>query len=384
VPATDEVNTVVPLSGHPAGLLFDSAGDLFGAASGTSNGGSAIFKISAGTHYFTTLATLSGDVENGYYASPLIPDRDGNLYGATFGGFDTGNGTVFELSGSGFVVGQAAPVIFSQPANQTAVANTAASFTAVCNSSPTPTVQWQVSTDGGKTFSDITGNASATAQTLTLTGVTPSQNGTKYRAIFTNSLGTSITDTVKLAVVPLLLVSPAHASPSPVTGTTMALSALADSATGEAGPTYKWSILRVPAGAASPTFSTNETTAARHTVVTFRKAGRYEFRCTVTDGHGDTVKSDVEVEVTQQATSLRLSPHNAAVPIGQSITIQAREYDQFGHPLADQGVPTFSTAGGSDTINTTTGLFTADTFGSALIQVEDGDLSATLGLQVLP
>jgi hypothetical protein len=68
---------------------------------------------------------------------------------------------------------------------------------------------------------------------------------------------------------------------------------------------------------------------------------------------------------------------------GKSITIHATELDQFGHPLTDQASPTFAVVSGNDTINPGTGLFTADTFGSALIQVEDADLSATLGLQVI-
>jgi hypothetical protein len=47
----------------------------------------------------------------------------------------------------------APPAITAQPANQTVTAGQAATFTAAATGSPSPTVQWQVSTDSGATFS---------------------------------------------------------------------------------------------------------------------------------------------------------------------------------------------------------------------------------------
>ena len=51
-------------------------------------------------------------------------------------------------------------------------------------------MQWQVSSDSGKTFTDISG---ATSTTLTLSNVTAGMNGDEYRAVFTNSIGTTTT-----------------------------------------------------------------------------------------------------------------------------------------------------------------------------------------------
>src|SRR5581483_9192647 len=62
---------------------------------------------------------------------------------------------------------------------------------------PTPTVQWQVSSDGGKTFSNISG---ATSSTLTLNNVTRSMNGDQYGAVFTNSAGTATSTAATLTV----------------------------------------------------------------------------------------------------------------------------------------------------------------------------------------
>jgi autotransporter-associated beta strand protein len=194
--------------------------------------------------------------------------------------------------------------------------------------------------------------------------------------------GANHQDVTLTVVRPITVASAAHASPNTVTGNTTTLSALGTTSTGSSGLTYHWGVVSSPAGAPKVKFSGNGTAAASHVVATFGKAGYYRLHCTISDGVGDSAATDVSVRVVQTATRLRLSPLHATVAKGKSITIHATELDQFGHPLTDQASPTFSVANGDNTINSTTGLFTATTFGSALIQVEDADLSATLGLQV--
>ena len=60
-------------------------------------------------------------------------------------------------------------------------------------------MQWQVSADGGTTWANVTSNASATTTTLTFYA-SLGQNGYRYRAVFTNSVGTAITTAAKLTV----------------------------------------------------------------------------------------------------------------------------------------------------------------------------------------
>jgi hypothetical protein len=88
------------------------------------------------------------------------------------------------------------PTITTQPANQTVTAGQTATFTATATGSPTPTVQWQVSTDGGVAFSNVSG---ATSTTLSFT-TTLAQNGNRYRAVFTNAAGTATTTAATLTV----------------------------------------------------------------------------------------------------------------------------------------------------------------------------------------
>ena len=68
-------------------------------------------------------------------------------------------------------------------------------FTAAASGNPSPTVQWQNSTDGGSTWSDISG---ATSTTYTITSVTSSDIGNEFRAVFTNANGSATTNAATL------------------------------------------------------------------------------------------------------------------------------------------------------------------------------------------
>jgi len=83
-----------------------------------------------------------------------------------------------------------APSITTQPSDVTVAAGATVTFSAAASGSPTPTVQWQVSTNGGSTFSNIAG---ATATTYAFTA-TSGQNYYRFRAVFTNSAGSVATN----------------------------------------------------------------------------------------------------------------------------------------------------------------------------------------------
>jgi alpha-tubulin suppressor-like RCC1 family protein len=89
-----------------------------------------------------------------------------------------------------------APTVTTQPSSQTIQEGTAITFTAAASAFPGATVQWQVSTDGGSTWSDVAG-----AKTVTLNETTSlSQSGDEYRAVFTNSLGSATSNSATLTV----------------------------------------------------------------------------------------------------------------------------------------------------------------------------------------
>ena len=81
-----------------AGLIADGRGNLYGTtSSGGANGAGTVFEVAAGTHALTTLATFNGANGYGPWAG-LIADASGNLYGTTFSGGANGKGTVFEVA----------------------------------------------------------------------------------------------------------------------------------------------------------------------------------------------------------------------------------------------------------------------------------------------
>jgi hypothetical protein len=85
------------------------------------------------------------------------------------------------------VVPTAPPQVTRNPQSQTITAGDWVTFTAAATGSPPPTVQWQYSTDGGQTWTNITG---ATTDQLGFY-VNSGENHYDYRAVFTNSVGTA-------------------------------------------------------------------------------------------------------------------------------------------------------------------------------------------------
>ncbi len=76
-----------------------------------------------------------------------------------------------------------APVVTASPVPVTAAAGTPVTLTAAGAGLPAPTVQWQLSTDGGAAWTDVPGATTGTLSTTAGVGTT------LYRAVFTNSSG---------------------------------------------------------------------------------------------------------------------------------------------------------------------------------------------------
>ena len=127
------------------------------------------------------------------------------------------------------------PSVTTQPSGQTADAGQPATFTAAATGNPTPAVQWQVSTDGGVTFSNVLG---ATSPTYTVTAE-PSESGDQYQAVFTNSVGTVDTDAASLTVDTEPAVTTQPASKAVNEGQPVTFTAAAN---GTPAPTVQWQV----------------------------------------------------------------------------------------------------------------------------------------------
>ncbi len=86
-----------------SGLIFDKAGNLYGTATARGAGGyGTVFELSPsqGGWTFNVLYSFEGGSDGGQPVAGLIFDKAGNLYGAAESFGDNGGGTVFELSPS--------------------------------------------------------------------------------------------------------------------------------------------------------------------------------------------------------------------------------------------------------------------------------------------
>jgi hypothetical protein len=99
-------------------------------------------------------------------------------------------------SGSATVTLNTLPVVTANPANKAVCAGGSASFSAAATGSPTPTIQWQVSTNGGETFLNV---ANATSSTYAF-ATTGGDNAKQFRAQFSNACGVAASTAAALTV----------------------------------------------------------------------------------------------------------------------------------------------------------------------------------------
>jgi predicted secreted protein len=112
----------------------------------------------------------------------------------------TDNGVGSDATQNFTLTVQTAPVITTQPTDQTVIFGQTATFTVAADGNPAPTVRWQLSTDRGKHWSDIRG---ATSLSYTTAPTTPGMSGYLYRAVLRNSAGSVTSDAAGLTVNPI-------------------------------------------------------------------------------------------------------------------------------------------------------------------------------------
>src|SRR6266446_2499757 len=179
-------------SASPNPILVNQATTLTADIFGRNTGGPVAPASLAGLPAFPVPpASIFSNAVLGTVSGASTQFVDGVASATYTAGGTGGNGSADATADSQTVTAPIAvhqpPSVTTQPTNQTACAGSAATFTAAANGFPVPTVQWQVSTNGGGTFSDIAG---ATSPTLSFTAAAP-QNGNQFRAVFTNVVSTA-------------------------------------------------------------------------------------------------------------------------------------------------------------------------------------------------
>ena len=182
----------------------------------------------------STFSPISGATADTLDLGAAALTESGNEYQAVF---TNSVGTVTTSAATLTVTtAQFAPTVTTQPASQTVTAGQTATFTAAASGNPTPTMQWQVSTNGGSTFSNISG---ATSTTLTLSNTAAAQNGDEYQAVFSNSVGTATTSAATLTVDFAPTVTTQPASQTVTAGQTATFTA---AVSGNPTPTVQWQV----------------------------------------------------------------------------------------------------------------------------------------------
>jgi hypothetical protein len=207
-----------------------------------------------------------------------------------------------------------APVVTTNPAGKSVVAGEDATFMAAASGIPTPTVQWQVSTDGGSTFSDDTTDSGNTAGTLMVVATTVAESGYKYRAVFTNTAGTatSTAATLTVNVAPVVTTNPT--SKSVVAGEDATFMA---AASGTPAPTVQWQV-STNGGSAW----TNDTTDSGRATGTLTVAGTtvaisgHEYRAVFKNTAGTATSTAATLTVAEKT----IAPVVTTNPAGKSVT----------------------------------------------------------------
>jgi hypothetical protein len=262
-------------------------------------------------------------------------DQNGNEYRAVF----TRPGAAAAATAPARLTVEIAPTVTVQPISTSVNQGETAIFSAAANGIPAPTVQWEASSDGGGTWSELQG---ATSNTLTLPSVTLADSGHMYRARFTNLVGSTASSPATLTVV-----APApggsagaHAPPiasftvfpqSPYVGEQVSLASTSSDAssplTGFAWDTLGNGTFTAGGSVRSTTF----TTAGAHNVT---------LRVTAADGQTSTVTQTITVRRqrlalmqpfpivriagSDSAFGARISLLTAQVPVGAHATVICR------------------------------------------------------------
>ena len=137
------------------------------------------------------------------------------------------------------IAGESAPLVVSQPTSQTAAAGATVTFGATASGQPAPSVQWEISDNGGASWSDVAG---ATQPTLAFVA-SSILNGDEFRAAFTNALGSVLSDVATLTVSGTITGPPAVTEqPQDTSVSTGQTATFTATATGNPAPSIQWQV----------------------------------------------------------------------------------------------------------------------------------------------
>ena len=312
----DDANFQISLP--PNGFSFDSPGPITSACPAGSSMQATLTATYLGTFTGNINLTASGNPAGttvAFGTNPLTTGTPSTT--VTLNGTNTLNAGSYTVTvtgtGSGaptqnrdivFTINPGAgPVITTQPANQIVCSGSSATFSVVATGAQT--YQWQVSTDGCTTFTNIAG---ATSSSYTIASATPAMSGNGYRVIITGQCGTTTSApcaSLTVNVAPAITAQPQDLSVCSGSGASFSVTA-----TGS-GLTYQWQLstdggttYNDIAGATSATYTIASTTVAMN---------GNKYRCVVSGSCTPTATSNAATLTVNSSVTITGNPSNATV-----------------------------------------------------------------------
>ena len=313
-------------SGSAAYTEGTGAGASFNLPSGVSIMGSNLLVSDTLNQVIRSITT--GGVTTLYAGTPgtSTPFANGLATSATFSiptGIASNATTAYVVDTNNKVVRAIAaasgPSIGGQPTAQTVANGGTATFTVTSvTSNPPATYQWQISTNSGGSWTNLSNGAisggtvsGATTATLTITNVSTTLNGNQFRVVASNGVNSTNSNAVSLTVTqpPVITNGGTNFQVAVNTASTAAVTA-----TGSPAPTFAVTSGNFPNAWAS--LSTFETTGQIVGTPTDATGSPFTFTVTATNTGGTSASATFTVTVLTGAT-INTHPGNQTVSPGQ-------------------------------------------------------------------
>jgi hypothetical protein len=365
-------------SQDPDGSALSFAWQLLAAPAGS---------VAALQNPTTASPTLTVDVVGDYQVQLTVTDADGAAVDDT-------------VTITASPVAATPPSITLNPTDASVLAGSRVAFSASATGNPAPTVQWQVSTDSGATFGDV---SSGTSPVLSFIAQ-PGDDAKRYRAVFTNVAGSAVTTAATLTVTINAIGEPITFTDSVSVNAAPLLAPLADQTVDalalvqfpaiatDLSDTLTFSLIGAPIGAVI-----NTATGVFSWTPTAAQAGTYSFGVRVTDSGGLWTQRPVTItvrpvvnaftEAIQFTDSVVVNARPLLAAL-QNQTVDALTLAQFMAIATDPGDTLTFSLNGAPTgaaINATTGAFAwtpaaaqgGAAYSFAVVVTDSGGLSAT-------
>jgi sugar lactone lactonase YvrE len=310
------------LFNDPQGLAVDGAGNIYVVDTNNNTvrmvSPSGVVTTLAGVPGSAGCADGSGATAQFSAPSGVAVDGSGNLYVA-----DTGNNTIrIGISGNSGLS------ILNQTQSQIVLAGATATFSVIVDASPPPAYQWQVSADGGVTWTDIsdgggiTGSATGTLDVVAGDGL----NGVEYECVITNSAGSETTVPALLTVDAVPAITAQPASEAVGVGSVAILTV---SASGSPAPTFQWEE-STNGGVSFSSLSdgggiSGSSTATLNVVASTVALNGTEYECVVSNSQGSVTTAPATLNVTAEVVipppSISTQPVSQTVNAGSGVIL---------------------------------------------------------------